>query len=390
MNKIVALPIATAIATTLAPSLAAASEEKALPAPVHATAAHPDAELFDLVDQFIAADRRYRESWEIVDRMDKAFRHQGRNKPLPDVLRWRRSDKKLGLPALHTTEHDPKPNFNCENQVSRIRGKKWLVGITNRFEPKQKQVLHWKAPSKAARKRADEIIAAYQEWSKEGTPPRGYKKAVREKDRADNVAFALEKRVLDTRATTVDGMLAKIRCVHAQATWQWAELPPVEKLEKLDLDEISGSGSDMARSIFRDLQRIALGGGLSSAIPMAGTNTSIMTADPIFAAIERHRSADSRCQQIWKEQDSEEACEKPTRERFAPSNHFMETVWRPARDNLVSTSPETPHGLAALMTYLREKGGIVEAIGDDRDPMLTLERSIERAARKWAARQATA
>jgi|ERR1700736_4685673 len=72
-------------------------------------------------------------------------------------------------------------------------------------------------PSDAAHARADEIIAAYDEWHKDGKPPRGYKKAVREKDKAERAHLQIEKQIGETRATTLAGMLAKVRCAQAYA-----------------------------------------------------------------------------------------------------------------------------------------------------------------------------
>ncbi len=114
-------------------------------------------------------------------------------------------------------------------------------------------------PSKAARARADQIVAAYDEWAKERIPPRGYKKLARESDRAFDATTRLENKILKTRATTIEGMIAKIRCAHAQAAhWRSRALPGLAKLEKLDLHEIAGNAEDIALSIFRDIQRLAV------------------------------------------------------------------------------------------------------------------------------------
>lgn len=256
MNTMIALPIAAALPVSSPTIATEASPMQALPAddPV---LPHPDAELFALADQFIAADVKYRELNDRVERMRESFKHP--RDPLPDVLRWSKSDLKLGLPNILIQLGWTEIDWHKEMQVEKIRAEKWIIWkrVTIKGHPVEgmyQDQLSMVAPSKAARARADEIIAAYDEWAKEGVPPRGYKKAMRERDKADNIAASLEKKLTQTRASTIDGMLAKIRCAHARMEEKY----DLDELEALHPSRISGCADEIAVSIFRDLQRLAL------------------------------------------------------------------------------------------------------------------------------------
>jgi hypothetical protein len=56
---------------------------------------------------------------------------------------------------------------------------------------------------------------------------------------------------------------------------------------------------------------------------------------------------------------------------------FHGEIFTPALDELISTIPTTPAGLAALLGFVREQGGAVELIGDDVDELAMFERPIE-------------
>jgi len=74
--------------------------------------------------------------------------------------------------------------------------------------------------------------------------PRGYRKATREAKKADRVWTRLEKSLGNTRATTFEGMIAKMRCARAYECW-------------VDDDIQDGPAHTMALSIIEDLQAIA-------------------------------------------------------------------------------------------------------------------------------------
>lgn len=102
----------------------------------------------------------------------------------------------------------------------------------------------------------------------------------------------------------------------------------------------------------------------------SATPARLLSDESIFAAIEEHRSAVE--------------LEKEINTLGPESDRFYDEVFNPALDKLVSSTPETPRGLATLMAYIREKGGVLDMIGDHDEPMLKLERSIELAACNWA------
>jgi hypothetical protein len=99
-------------------------------------------------------------------------------------------------------------------------------------------------PSAAARARADEILAAFDKWNVNGKPPRGYRKAVREQDKARKVWDRIEIQICDTRASTMEGMIAKFRCARAYEGW-----------EHEDVED--GPPRRMALSIMGDLEVLA-------------------------------------------------------------------------------------------------------------------------------------
>jgi len=100
-------------------------------------------------------------------------------------------------------------------------------------------------PSEELSSRGAEIVAAFEEWYKK-SPPRGYKKAERETNRARRQYMRLEQENVQTPATTIEGMLAKIRCAEA---WEGTG----------QLENITGGGwaEDMALSIFQDIRLMA-------------------------------------------------------------------------------------------------------------------------------------
>jgi hypothetical protein len=230
---------------------------------------NPDAQLFALIVQFVAAERKYRELRLAVGQIEDGIDFSRRG-PMPDVLQWRRTDRKLGLPPLDrqrlaedatikagTLEKLAQLNWSGAPDVQRIRAAKWIhqarVAVKDHPTDGMFQVImKVRPPSKAARARADEIIAAYDAWAKPAALPRGFKKLEKEMNRADNAASRLEREVCDTRAATIDGMIAKVRAAHAIL---WCK---PEAIFDTDMDNLSGCAETMADSIFRDLQHFAL------------------------------------------------------------------------------------------------------------------------------------
>jgi hypothetical protein len=68
-------------------------------------------------------------------------------------------------------------------------------------------------PSPEARARADEIVAAFDQWEVAKLKrPRGYRTAKRAYGKAERLESRLEKKVHSLPATTIEGMTAKARC----------------------------------------------------------------------------------------------------------------------------------------------------------------------------------
>lgn len=102
---------------------------------------------------------------------------------------------------------------------------------------------------------ADQYVVAYKKYSelnlaidrmegaaRSGRLPRGYRKAERERDSAERAYRRIEERIAETRANTLQGMLAKVRCAQAYS----------ESEDPFDFAE-GGCPEVMARSIFRDV-----------------------------------------------------------------------------------------------------------------------------------------
>lgn len=213
--------VSTAAVATAMPVAAAA-----LPA-----APHPDAELLALADQYIAAQKEADRLYLVADRLDPP------RGPLPEALLWREADTELGLPEPIFNERKGEPlTWRCG--VAALRREKWMRA--SRLEDGDKLTISswYEIPSPEARARADEIIAAFDAWLETGKPLRGYKSAIRARDRADRIADRINHEIAQTPARTMEGLRAKVRCAAAAGS--------MESTDDLDIGSI-------AASIFRDL-----------------------------------------------------------------------------------------------------------------------------------------
>jgi hypothetical protein len=202
-----------------------------------------DAELMALADQYIVAEQKFCDLNRKVDQMDSVRW----DVPMPETLRWRESDAELGLPGLCPKPDDHPPIWDRPEDVDKLRAEKWLFCSMTETEDVQTVIMRKITPSAAARARAGEIIAAYDEWdAKQERKPRGYWKAVKERERADRAYMRIEQQIAETRAKTVEGLIAKLRCARAYA-------------KSDDIGEIEGGScaDQMARSIFQDIRALA-------------------------------------------------------------------------------------------------------------------------------------
>ncbi len=107
--------------------------------------------------------------------------------------------------------------------------------------------------------------------------------------------------------------------------------------------------------------------------------------DPILAAIGAFRLAKANLDRAT--EASEAALENgviTNMERWDAQDRCYDEVFEPGLRRLISTTPMTPAGLAALLGFVREQGGVLELIGDDSEKMAIFERSLESAACAWA------
>ena len=241
MNSIVALPIVAAVPVEISKPTEAFGDVS-LP-DVPDLAAPDDAELFALLDQYLVAYKKFEDLHRVVDQMD-GVRFASRKQSKPETLTWREQDAELGLPLLATFDEHHEPIWDRVFDVDKLRPAIWEVASRVETDDELIVSLRKMEPSPAARARADEIIAAYDDWSAGDQFPRGYWKAKRESDKAQNAYIRIERRMAKTRAKTVQGMLAKVRC---------AEI--YDGGRRLDFSE-GGCSEVMAHSIFRDLRRL--------------------------------------------------------------------------------------------------------------------------------------
>jgi hypothetical protein len=229
VNKLVSLPVIAAVPTT-APSVLE-------PAPsVLAPATADDSKLRALADEYILATRKYGDALVARDELlEKGV------PPLPEILRIRPRDLELGK----------KPNFDDDEFWHRpcdmgLMERSGNVQVRIQETDERMEIVTLKVqPSEELSARGAEITAAYDTWRASAKKPRGYKKAERAANKAMRDYYRLEEAVSETRAATVEGMLAKIRCAEADECG----------------GEITGFNSGcpevMALSIFQDIKSLA-------------------------------------------------------------------------------------------------------------------------------------
>ena len=111
----------------------------------------------------------------------------------------------------------------------------------------------------------------------------------------------------------------------------------------------------------RRLLTVAAGGAVAAAIPTV-TLTAAPAVDPIYAAIERHKAAAivwDAAVDVWA--NFADGPEPMPMERRIERERIND-AWRDARDamddaaiDLINTSPNTLHGIARALNYIREQ-----------------------------------
>lgn len=101
--------------------------------------------------------------------------------------------------------------------------------------------------------------------------------------------------------------------------------------------------------------------------------------DPVFAAIEAFRHTEAAFDQVTA--DAEASLENgvcTNVERWDAQSSFHDEIFWPCLVDLISTPPATLIGLAALLAFVRESGGVLEFIGDNDENLAMFDRAIER------------
>ena len=198
-----------------------------------------------MVEEYIVAERRCCDLNNAAEDMLTGTAHG------PEVLAWRDSDATMELPWTFAGDKANFPYWDRARDVDALREARW--SRREKTETDDELVVRFVkfTPSSEARARADEIIAAFDQWQSDCKKwPRGYKKAVREVDTAERTYERIQRQIAKKRATTIEGLYAKVRCAVAY-----------EK-EGARITEINSGGcaETMATSIFRDLEALVASG----------------------------------------------------------------------------------------------------------------------------------
>jgi hypothetical protein len=223
----VALPLLGAAAVPSAetplPGLAPAV---ATPLPKMVDERFPDAALVKLINEYLTAHEEKERLDEIIERASK---EQEARYPMPDELRVRPEDAELEIPDHNGTYDGPfldrsgRTDYHDGRWIGALRRPQWkrLAEIS---PPKGEAFCHHECfdPSPAARVRADEIVAAYDEWwpkvhrrtAASGIVPRlprGFRAVEKQSERLEALLDKLETKINKTRARTFVGLMAKAR-----------------------------------------------------------------------------------------------------------------------------------------------------------------------------------
>jgi hypothetical protein len=214
----VAVP-APAIASIIAAPAPAPAAPVAALAPAAPVAAVPfrDEALMGLVREYLKLDAERQKLDNEIKRITDAWEAKH---PMPDALRVRPGDAELCLPRRMSEEALNRCGYGMGADIEDMRKPEW--GRTVVFDPPEgfqyargAEVYEFYVPSPEARARADEIVAACDEWRPD--PPRGIKSKEARSERMFNRLSRLEAKINKKRAHTFVGLLAKswIACIAA-------------------------------------------------------------------------------------------------------------------------------------------------------------------------------
>lgn len=278
-----------------------------------------DQTLLHLVDHYVAAQAEYERLRKIASELEEAFLNKGK----PKVLRVQAGDAELGIRAFIGRLGKDHNDFNIEV----LRAPEWPAP-DSKVELGMGRVIAERLvkPSAEARARADQLIAASDQWrtiSKE-KKPRRLLAAERERDECDDRIQALEERIAEMPAATIEGMIAKARCVVDEQYWP-------------DSDDAL---SIFSASILRDLlARGARRRGEIAAVPAPKAST-----DPMFGLIDAHRKAEADHNRLVRIHGFEGS--PVTEKSFGDVRVSFMAV--------IEAAATTPPGLIAKATYLQD------------------------------------
>jgi hypothetical protein len=145
---------------------------------------NPDAQLFELVEQYIAAYAEHGRRIDEVAPFEERLwaHHSAAEKARPEVLRATPADRAQGLPQpFLDRDEDGKERFYDSRTVYGLRKEKWTVVKEANQQGQITIVLNKNViPSPEARARADEIVQTFDTWfEKYNKRPRGLRAAER-------------------------------------------------------------------------------------------------------------------------------------------------------------------------------------------------------------------
>jgi hypothetical protein len=199
-----AAPLAEIVPSGLAPAVATPS---------------PDAALLQLVEKYFAAEAK----WQHI--LCDQSRQEPKRPPIPDVLQFRPEDETLGLWA-GPANHRPTNWLGYHvNQLLDLESLKCRAFETIQppdgayfYSGGGGEVVRYIEPSKAARDRAVEIVAAYDKLQRSSEKELRKERAMERKSTAAMYAVnRLSSKIRRTKALTVAGLVAKARVASYEA-----------------------------------------------------------------------------------------------------------------------------------------------------------------------------
>jgi hypothetical protein len=204
-----------------------------------------DAELIGLAEQLLQVRKEVNRWDQLTSEMGAKHR---RTNPTPEALKLQPGDEALGMPHPHLEDRarvkimeeywghrvrdseadnaEPKERYyDFPMTIDTLRKAKWPMPIKADLPPGVRPHIvagavgeHYVDPSPAARKRADEIIAAYDEWSKrddalDADPE--YEAASEAEDQANYDFEDLESEIAEIRSNSMVGVTAKLKALRA-------------------------------------------------------------------------------------------------------------------------------------------------------------------------------